>query len=124
MPPAKRIYIDECKTDQFEQKFLLERDETFGPVVDISRLKDIFGAIKLANGSPYGLVAVVFKGLEQMESGMGGVNQGAGGAGPWVDAKQSGFGFHSKAAGLDEHFDLGPVEREELTGFSGAFQLS
>ena len=30
---------------------------------------------------------------------MVGVNQGAGGAGPWVGAKQSGFGFHGTAAG-------------------------
>ena len=83
----------------------LERDETFGPIVAISRYKHISEAIERANASPYGLGATVFGGAgaaavaEQMEAGMVGVNQGAGGAGPWVGAKQSGFGFHGTAAG-------------------------
>ncbi|GIU11771.1 aldehyde dehydrogenase [Shewanella sp. c952] len=84
---------------------LLEQDETFGPVVAISRFNDISQAIERANDSPYGLSASVFGGVgaagiaEQMEAGMVGVNQGGGGAGPWVGAKQSGFGFHGGAAG-------------------------
>lgn len=83
----------------------LEYDETFGPVVAISRYNHISEAVKRANASPYGLGASVFGGAgaeavaEQMEAGMVGVNQGAGGPGPWVGAKQSGFGFHGTAAG-------------------------
>ncbi|QFI36831.1 aldehyde dehydrogenase [Moritella marina ATCC 15381] len=85
---------------------LLERDETFGPVVAISHFKHIDEAICRANDSPYGLGAVVFGGqgaaavAEQLEAGMIGVNQGiGGGAAPWVGAKQSGFGFHGTTAG-------------------------
>ena len=84
---------------------LLEKDETFGPVVAISRFDDISEAIERANDSPYGLSAAVFGGAgaadvaEQLEAGMVGVNQGGGGAGPWVGAKQSGFGFHGGPAG-------------------------
>ena len=83
----------------------LEHDETFGPIVAISRYNHISEAVERANASPYGLGATVFGGAdadavaEQMEAGMVGVNQGAGGSGPWVGAKQSGFGFHGTAAG-------------------------
>tara|TARA_R110000851_G_scaffold179381_1_gene326454 strand:- start:16150 stop:17517 length:1368 start_codon:yes stop_codon:yes gene_type:complete len=87
-------------------EMLIEREETFGPVVAISRYKHIDEAISRANDSHYGLAAVVFGGqgakavAEQLEAGMVGVNQGAGaGNAPWVGAKQSGFGFHGTAAG-------------------------
>ncbi|WP_434930385.1 aldehyde dehydrogenase family protein [Shewanella sp. HL-SH5] len=85
---------------------LLEHEETFGPVVAISRFKQIDEAISRANDSHYGLGAVVFGGqgakavAEQLEAGMVGVNQGAGaGNAPWVGAKHSGLGFHGTAAG-------------------------
>jgi len=84
----------------------LEQEETFGPVVAISRFESIDEAIERANNSAYGLAAVVFgtvgaeRVAEQLEAGMVAVNQGAGGGNtPWVGAKQSGFGFHGTAAG-------------------------
>ncbi|QDE32268.1 aldehyde dehydrogenase family protein [Shewanella polaris] len=87
-------------------EMLLEREETFGPVVAVSHFSDIDEAIRRANNSDYGLAAVVFGGqgakavAEQLDAGMVGVNQGAGaGNAPWVGAKQSGFGFHGTAAG-------------------------
>jgi len=86
---------------------LLEQEETFGPVVAISRYADIGEAIQRANASDYGLGAVVFGGVEaeavadRLEAGMIGINQGVGGSGdaPWVGAKQSGFGFHDSPDG-------------------------
>lgn len=85
---------------------LLEQDETFAPVVAISRFELIDEAISRANDSPYGLGAVVFGGqgaaviADQLEAGMVAINQGVGGGNaPWVGAKQSGFGFHGSAAG-------------------------
>ncbi|MEW6997151.1 aldehyde dehydrogenase [Colwelliaceae bacterium BS250] len=98
-------YIQPTVVTDITPDMLLEKDETFGPVVAISRFKHISEAIVRANASPYGLGAVVFGGAdanvvaEQMEAGMVAVNQGAGGVGPWVGAKQSGFGFHGTAAG-------------------------
>lgn len=82
-------------------------EETFGPVVSISRVPNTEKAIELANDSDYGLGAVVFGGAEainvgrQLEAGMVGINGGPGGGGdtPWVGAKQSGFGFHGSAEG-------------------------
>jgi acyl-CoA reductase-like NAD-dependent aldehyde dehydrogenase len=86
---------------------LLEQDETFGPVVAISRFNKIDEAVERANASDYGLGAVVFgrkeaeKTADSIEAGMIGINQGVGGMGdaPWVGAKQSGFGFHGSAEG-------------------------
>ncbi|PKH88568.1 aldehyde dehydrogenase family protein [Colwellia sp. Bg11-28] len=98
-------YIQPTVVTGITPDMLLERDETFGPVVAISRFEQLSEAIERANASPYGLGAVVFGGAganavaEQMEAGMVAINQGAGGLGPWVGAKQSGFGFHGTAAG-------------------------
>ena len=85
----------------------LESEETFGPVVAISRYSHIDDAIERANASEYGLGAVVFgnQGVndvaDELEAGMVGINQGQGGGGdaPWVGAKQSGFGFHGSVDG-------------------------
>ncbi|MEF1226420.1 aldehyde dehydrogenase family protein [Vibrio fortis] len=85
----------------------IETDETFGPVVAISRYSDVEEAIERANASEYGLGAVVFgtQGVqdvaEELEAGMVGINQGQGGSGdaPWVGAKQSGLGFHGSVDG-------------------------
>ena len=99
-------FIQPTVVTDITPEMLLEREETFGPVVAISRFSDIDEAISRANNSHYGLAAVVFGGqgakavAEQLEAGMVGVNQGAGaGNAPWVGAKQSGFGFHGTAAG-------------------------
>jgi len=86
---------------------IMEKDETFGPVVAMGRFKSVDEAVERANNSSYGLGAVVFGKqdaqavADQLEAGMIGVNQGVGGGGsaPWVGAKQSGFGFHGSAEG-------------------------
>ena len=85
----------------------MEREETFGPVVSISRYVDVDDAVGRANNSDYGLGAVIFGGSQaseigkRLEAGMIGINGGVGGGGdaPWVGAKQSGFGFHGSAEG-------------------------
>jgi acyl-CoA reductase-like NAD-dependent aldehyde dehydrogenase len=84
------------------------RDETFGPVACVMRVRDADEAVRLANDTPYGLGAVVFGAPDtaaavarRLDAGMIGVNQGVGGAdgSPWVGAKQSGYGFHSGKEG-------------------------
>jgi succinate-semialdehyde dehydrogenase/glutarate-semialdehyde dehydrogenase len=86
------------------------REETFGPVACIARVRDEEEAIEMANDSRFGLGAVVFGGDEaraeavarRLDAGMIGINRGVGGASgsPWVGAKESGFGFHG---GRDGH---------------------
>jgi aldehyde dehydrogenase (NAD+)/succinate-semialdehyde dehydrogenase/glutarate-semialdehyde dehydrogenase len=97
----------------------MEQEETFGPVVSISRYTNIDDAIARANDSDYGLGAVVFggKGADdiayQLEAGMVGVNQGQGGSGdaPWVGAKQSGFGYHGSIDGHRQFAQVKVVSR-------------
>lgn len=85
----------------------IARNETFGPVVVISRFDDVDEAIRQANDTVYGLSAVVFGGdaaepvAEQLEAGMIGINKNifAVGDTPWVGAKQSGFGYNGSPDG-------------------------
>lgn len=103
--PAR--YIHPTVISHITSDMRMEQEETFGPVVSISRYSSIEQAIERSNDSDYGLGAVVFgaEGAEavahQLEAGMIGINQGPGGSGdaPWVGAKQSGFGFHGSAEG-------------------------
>jgi acyl-CoA reductase-like NAD-dependent aldehyde dehydrogenase len=80
----------------------LATEETFGPVVSISRFDGSEqSAIELANRGIYGLGANVYTGdvergvrvARGIRSGQVGVNRYLSAAGPWVGARQSGFGF-------------------------------
>jgi len=86
------------------------KDETFGPVVCVNRVSSDDEAVEKANGTPFGLGAVVF-GTDQaraasvarrLTAGMIGINRACGGAQgtPWVGALESGYGFHK---GKDGH---------------------
>lgn len=100
-------YIKPTVIADMTQDMIMEQDETFGPVVAMSRFATLDEAVERANNSPYGLGAVVFGRkdaqavAEKLEAGMVGINQGVGGGGnaPWVGAKQSGFGFHGSKDG-------------------------
>ncbi len=84
------------------------KEETFGPVACIARVRGDDEAVRLANDTPYGLGAVVFGSPERaravarrLDAGMIGINKSCGGAAgsPWVGAKQSGYGYHSGREG-------------------------
>ncbi|HUF75503.1 MAG TPA: aldehyde dehydrogenase family protein, partial [Longimicrobiales bacterium] len=87
----------------------IAREETFGPVACVTRVKSVEEAIRRANDTEYGLGAVVFGGDQEkaalvarkLTAGMIGVNRAVGGAAgtPWVGARQSGFGFHKSKDG-------------------------
>jgi acyl-CoA reductase-like NAD-dependent aldehyde dehydrogenase len=106
----KGFFMEPTLLTNLSHKHRIMRDETFGPVVCIQKVKSEDEALKLANDSPYGLGASVWtknkkKGLEiarKIESGMIGVNQGLASASgtPWVGVKQSGFGFIGSVEGI------------------------
>lgn len=95
------------------------RDETFGPVAAIQPFASVEEAIALANGSPYGLGAVVFgergagEVADRLDAGMIGINRGCDGivGSPWVGAKQSGYGFHSGTHGHRQFAQVRVVSR-------------
>jgi succinate-semialdehyde dehydrogenase/glutarate-semialdehyde dehydrogenase len=83
-------------------------EESFGPIVTVTKTATDDQAISLANDTPYGLGAAVFGDPERarlaarrIKAGMVGINKGLGGASgtPWVGMKQSGIGFHSGPEG-------------------------
>jgi succinate-semialdehyde dehydrogenase/glutarate-semialdehyde dehydrogenase len=85
-------------------------EETFGPVVCVTRVASEEEAVERANATPFGLGAVVFgsdagrteRVARRLNAGMIGINRACGGAPgtPWVGARESGYGFHK---GRDGH---------------------
>lgn len=84
-------------------------EETFGPVVSLSRFVDTDEVVRRANATDYGLGASVWgpeadsKAVaDRLEAGMIGINRGlsAAAGAPWVGWKLSGFGYSRSAAGM------------------------
>jgi acyl-CoA reductase-like NAD-dependent aldehyde dehydrogenase len=113
--------------DRVTTAMRLFRDESFGPVVGITRARDEAHAIELANDTEYGLSAAVFtrdtaRGLRvarQIKSGICHVN------GPTVHdeaqmpfggTKASGYGRFGGKAGIDAFTELRWVTIETLPG--------
>jgi succinate-semialdehyde dehydrogenase/glutarate-semialdehyde dehydrogenase len=92
------------------------REEIFGPVAPIATFESDDDAIEAANRTEYGLVAYVFtrdldraiRVIEQLETGMVGLNQGlvSNAAAPFGGVKQSGFGREGGAEGIDEYLSV------------------
>ncbi|AJT40430.1 NAD-dependent succinate-semialdehyde dehydrogenase [Psychromicrobium lacuslunae] len=88
-------------------------EEIFGPVAPVVTFKDENEAVRLANGTEYGLVAYVFtrdlnRGLrmgEKLETGMLGLNAGvvSNAAAPFGGVKQSGLGREGGLEGIEEY---------------------
>jgi acyl-CoA reductase-like NAD-dependent aldehyde dehydrogenase len=87
----------------------IAREETFGPVACVTRVRSVDEAVERANDTQFGLGAVVFGSDEKrtaavarrLTAGMIGINRSVGGVAgtPWVGARQSGFGFHKSRDG-------------------------
>jgi succinate-semialdehyde dehydrogenase / glutarate-semialdehyde dehydrogenase len=87
--------------------------EIFGPVVSIVPFSDEDDAVRLANDTPYGLVAYVWtrdlargqRMIERLETGMLGLNAGviSNAAAPFGGVKQSGLGREGGVEGIHEY---------------------
>jgi acyl-CoA reductase-like NAD-dependent aldehyde dehydrogenase len=98
------------------------REETFGPTITVTKVRDADEAVQLANDSPYGLAAAVFakkRGMEiarRLRSGMTSVNQVAAFAGvpalPFGGSGESGFGRIHGDDGLREFTRAKAITRQ------------
>jgi succinate-semialdehyde dehydrogenase/glutarate-semialdehyde dehydrogenase len=87
--------------------------EIFGPVLSIVPFTDEDEAVRLANDTPYGLVAYVWtrdlargqRMIERLETGMLGLNAGviSNAAAPFGGVKQSGLGREGGVEGISEY---------------------
>ena len=91
------------------------REEIFGPVVSVVPFGSEDDAVRIANGTEYGLVSYVFTGsfargqrmIDRLESGMVGLNMGvvSNAAAPFGGIKQSGLGREGGAEGISEYLE-------------------
>jgi len=92
------------------------REEIFGPVAPVSVFTSDEEAIAAANQTEFGLVAYVFTAdlkrafnvIEQLETGMVGLNQGivSNAAAPFGGVKQSGVGREGGSEGIKEYLEI------------------
>ena len=90
-------------------------EEIFGPVASIVPFDTEDEAVRLANATPFGLVAYVYtrdldRGLrmgERLETGMLGLNTGvvSNPAAPFGGVKQSGLGREGGPEGIEEYLE-------------------
>ena len=93
----------------------LLKEEIFGPVAPVARLRLRGGGDRAANDTEYGLVAYVYTSdfkralrvCEALETGMVGLNQGmvSNAAAPFGGVKQSGFGREGGYEGIEEYLE-------------------
>jgi succinate-semialdehyde dehydrogenase/glutarate-semialdehyde dehydrogenase len=95
---------------------LIANEEIFGPVSTIFRFHDEAEAIRLANGTPYGLAAYAYtrdlarawRVAEALEFGMVGINEGliSTEVAPFGGVKQSGIGREGARQGIEEYLEV------------------
>jgi succinate-semialdehyde dehydrogenase/glutarate-semialdehyde dehydrogenase len=91
-------------------------EETFGPVVPVTRFDTEQEAIAAANDTPCGLAAYfystdvrrIWRVAEALQAGLVGVNEGAlaAEAAPFGGVKESGYGREGSVHGLDDYTQL------------------
>jgi len=91
-------------------------EETFGPVVPVTRFDSEADVIAAANGTPFGLAAYfyssdvrrIWRVAEVLEAGLVGINEGAlaAEAAPFGGVKESGYGREGSVHGLDDYMHL------------------
>jgi succinate-semialdehyde dehydrogenase/glutarate-semialdehyde dehydrogenase len=113
------------------------RDETFGPVVSVYRVKDEEEAIERANDTPYGLNASVWthdvsrgrRVAQRIQAGTVNINEGYGStwasyAAPMGGMKESGVGRRHGAEGLLKYTDAQTVASQHVLGFDPVLGMS
>ena len=91
-------------------------EETFGPVVPVTRFESETEVVAAANATPYGLAAYfysrdvkrIWRVADALEAGLIGINEGAlaAEAAPFGGVKESGYGREGSVHGLDDYLHL------------------
>ena len=91
-------------------------EESFGPVVPVTRFETEDEVVAAANGTPFGLAAYfysqdvsrIWRIADALETGLVGVNEGALAAesAPFGGVKESGYGREGSVHGLDDYLSL------------------
>ena len=99
-------------------------EETFGPVVPVTRFDSEAEVIAAANDTPFGLAAYfysqdvrrIWRVAEALESGIVGINEGAlaAEAAPFGGVKESGYGREGSVHGLDDYMHIKYVCQGQL----------
>ena len=107
---GKGFYFQPTVLVNVNHNMKIMRDESFGPVIGIMKVKNDNEAIELMNDSEFGLTASVYSGdqqraesiLSQIDSGTGYWNccDRVSAAVPWTGRKNSGFGSTLSHIGL------------------------
>lgn len=111
-PLAEGFYVAPTVLGNVDNQSALAQDETFGPVVSLMRFTDVDEAVRIANGTQYGLNAFVHTRdltrahtvSRRLEAGSVWVNQFSqvSPQGPYGGFKQSGFGRTGGLEGFQE----------------------
>jgi len=115
MPNGKQ-YATPTVLGEATAEMLLASEETFGPVAPLFRFRSEDEAIRIANGTPFGLAAYFFtqdmrrswRVGEALEFGMVGLNTGAISmeVAPFGGVKQSGLGREGSRLGIEEYLEI------------------
>ncbi len=113
--PRGENYMLPTLLTEVRQSMQVMYEETFGPLVAVSRFTDESEAIEMANDTPFGLAAYfysenvhrVWRVAEAIEAGMIGINTGliSNAAAPFGGVKASGLGREGASEGLDEYLE-------------------
>jgi succinate-semialdehyde dehydrogenase/glutarate-semialdehyde dehydrogenase len=137
-PNLKGLYYEPTVLTDVTDEMRVLREETFGPVMSIVRVRDEEEAIRLANDSNYGLTASVWtrdkhKGFEiakRIDTGSVDINdfpQTYGSAeAPFGGRKASGVGQVNGAIGLRGYCHAQPIQTDRFGGrqTAGRYPLS
>lgn len=114
-PPqfARGFFYEPTVLTDVDHSMQVMREETFGPVAPLMPFASLEEGVRLANDTPYGLVAYAFTSTlktalqvaERLEAGTVGINNVAGGevSFPYGGWKESGFGIELSHQGMEEY---------------------
>jgi succinate-semialdehyde dehydrogenase/glutarate-semialdehyde dehydrogenase len=116
LPALGRNYFSPTLLTGADAAMACACEETFGPVVPVTRFQTEAEVITAANGTPYGLAAYfyssdvrrIWRVAEALEAGLVGINEGAlaAEAAPFGGVKESGYGREGSVHGLDDYMHL------------------